>query len=498
MLDGTDHRVVDELLSAGRLPVLADLRRRSARVEADTIGGVFEEGVWPTVFSGVGLGTHGSQHFTRFDPSDHGLVLRREPDALEPFWLHLPGRGTGVLAVDVPQIHPHPDSGAEEICCWSAWSAPHRPVAVPPTLLDELGRAHVQSFHEFDALPTLDDERRFSRQMSIAARQRLTRLAPIVARRSVACIGVQELHGAAHVLGHHWLESHPHRPWPREPELVGAVYESADAALAPFVADPEVNVVVIAAQGFAPANSSNPVLDGLLQRAGLSVPADDGLSGATGAAARRRLDPMALVRRWISPARRERLATRFLPESVQERLMAQKFRDSLDWGRTRAFVVPSWTSGYLRVNLQGRERWGIVAPDEYDALLDELGALLEGLRDADSGARMVKRVIRTRQTFTGPRADELPDLVVEWLQDRPIRRVSHPLIGRWEADSDYHRYRWCDHHGRAVAYLAGPGIRPTDETYQVDIAGAAATFLRLAGVRSPSSLAVGPWDQVLR
>ena len=60
VLDGTDHRVLDDLLAAGRLPVLAEFRNRGAKVEADTIGGVFEEGVWPTVFSGVGLGTHGS------------------------------------------------------------------------------------------------------------------------------------------------------------------------------------------------------------------------------------------------------------------------------------------------------------------------------------------------------------------------------------------------------------------------------------------------------
>ena len=111
---------------------------------------------------------------------------------------------------------------------------------------------------------------------------------------------------------------------------------------------------------------------------------------------------------------------------------------------------------------------------------------------------MVKRVIRMRQTFPVPVPTSSQIWSSSGCQDRPIRQVAHPSLGRWEADSDYHRHRWCDHHGRAVAYLAGPDIRSGEETYQVDIAGAAATFLRLAGVRPPSSLPAGPWEHVLR
>jgi predicted AlkP superfamily phosphohydrolase/phosphomutase len=497
VLDGADHRVLRELLAAGRLPVLAGLRARGASVTAETVGGVFEEAVWPTVFSGMRLGDHTSQHFVHFEPATHGLRIEREPQALEPFWLHLPDRGREVLAVDVPQIHPHPDSQAAEVCCWSAWSAPHRPVASPRSLLSELGSTGTAGWlHEFDALPSLDDERRFSARSTAAVVDRSRRVAPLAASRRVACLGLHELHGIAHVLGHHWLDDHPHRPWPREPELITAVYEAADEALRPFVEDPNTNVVVIAAQGFEPARSSNPVLDGLLERAGLSVPAGpaDGEDGQRS----RRLDPMRLLRAWLPAELRERLAVRVLPQSVQERLMAQQFRDHLDWARTRAFTVPSWTTGYLRINLAGRERFGIVPPEAYGPLLAELTELLGGLVDASTGAPMVAEVIPMRDRFPGRGADDLSDLAVVWAPDRPVRRVSHPRLGTWEAASDYHRFRWSDHHGHAVAYLAGPAILPCEEVAPVDIAGAAATFLRLAGVRPPSSLGAGAWDPILR
>ncbi len=485
-------------MAAGRMPVLEALRARGATVSSETVGGVFEEAVWPTVFSGTNLGDHAAQHFTRFDPATHGLRLQREPAGLEPFWLHLPDRGGEVLAVDLPQVHPHPDSQAQQICCWSAWSAPHRQVASPRSLAAELGNPATRAwFHEFDSPPSLADERRFSARSAAAVAARSRRVAPLVARRRIACVGVHELHGIAHVLGHHWLDDHPHRPWRREPDLITAAYEAADDALRPLVEDPAANVVLLAAQGFEPANSSNPVLDGLLERAGLAVPA--GISnGVTGPGTlRQRVDPMGLLRRWLPADLRERLAVRVLPESAQQRLMSQKFRHHLDWTRSRAFSLPSWTTGYIRINLTGRERFGIVPPMTYESLLREISNLVVGLVEADSGAPMVAEVIPMRSRFPGARAEALPDLAVVWALNRPIRRVFHPQMGTWEADSDYHRFRWSDHHGHAVTYLAGPGIRPSDEVQSVDIAGAGATFLRLAGVRPPSSLAAGAWDAVL-
>jgi predicted AlkP superfamily phosphohydrolase/phosphomutase len=499
VFDGAEHRVLRELMAAGRMPVLEALRARGATVSSETVGGVFEEAVWPTVFSGTNLGDHATQHFAPFDPATHGLRLERERVGLEPFWLHLPDRGREVLAVDLPQVHPHPDSRAQEICCWSAWSAAHRPHASPKSLVAELGHVKTRDwFHEFRSPPSLADERLFSARCASAVLDRSRRVAPAMARRRIGCVGVQELHGVAHLLGHHWLDDHPHRPWPREPGLITAVYEAADAALGPLVEDPAVNVVLLTAQGFGPSKSSNPVLDGLLERAGLSVPAGSSDGSPAHRASRRRVDPMGLLRRWLPAGLRERLAVRVLPESLQQRLMAQQFRDHLDWAATRAFRVPSWTTGYIRINLAGREGFGNVPPAAYEPLLAEVTSLVLGLVEADGGAPMVKEVIPMRARFPGARAEALPDLAVVWALDRPIRRVSHPQLGAWEADSDYHRFRWSDHHGGAVTYLAGPDIRPSEEVRSVDIAGAAATFLRLVGVRPPSTLRAGPWDEVLR
>ena len=69
---------------------------------------------------------------------------------------------------------------------------------------------------------------------------------------------------------------------------------------------------------------------------------------------------------------------------------ATQLLDQVDWSRTRAYALG--LNG-LYVNLQGREREGVVAPgDQYEALLDELEAELLAMRDPHTGLSPVSRV----------------------------------------------------------------------------------------------------------
>jgi predicted AlkP superfamily phosphohydrolase/phosphomutase len=88
----------------------------------------------------------------------------------------------------------------------------------------------------------------------------------------------------------------------------------------------------------------------------------------------------------------------------------------VDWSTTRAFAHPAENQGYVRLNLRGRERDGIVAPEDADALLDVLAAGVRTFVDLD-GYQAVESVERVAERFgSGARAELLPDLVVRWTQ----------------------------------------------------------------------------------
>jgi predicted AlkP superfamily phosphohydrolase/phosphomutase len=63
-----------------------------------------------------------------------------------------------------------------------------------------------------------------------------------------------------------------------------------------------------------------------------------------------------------------------LPATWQQSLVRSGFAQSMDFERSRAFVLAtSLFTSHIRVNLKGREPTGCVAPgQECEALLDEI------------------------------------------------------------------------------------------------------------------------------
>jgi predicted AlkP superfamily phosphohydrolase/phosphomutase len=189
------------------------------------------------------------------------------------------------------------------------------------------------------------------------------------------------------------------------------------------------------------------------------------------------------------------MARALLPLAAQQRLAAGAFRDSLDWPRTRAFTVPTWDSGLIRVNLQGREAAGVVAPADLPTVLVDVERLVRETLDADTGRPLATDVLRPQELWPGTRSAGLPDLLVTWAGARPARRASHPRLGVWEAESKPDL--WTEHHGQVLVVLSGPGVRVHPDVVPADPAGLAATLLALSGARRPSVMPVPAWTDVL-
>ncbi len=86
-----------------------------------------------------------------------------------------------------------------------------------------------------------------------------------------------------------------------------------------------------------------------------------------------------------------------------------EFFENVDWYRTRAYAIG--LNG-LYLNLAGREKMGIVEPEEAESLKLELIRELEGVVDPENEKKMVNKVYRGDQEYSGPYAKNAPDLVV--------------------------------------------------------------------------------------
>jgi predicted AlkP superfamily phosphohydrolase/phosphomutase len=113
-----------------------------------------------------------------------------------------------------------------------------------------------------------------------------------------------------------------------------------------------------------------------------------------------------------APAPARRLYNRIAPLKVNRAIAGPTLVAPYDWSRTRVFSVISDQHGWLRVNLQGRERDGIVPERDFETTLLEAEQLFAGLTD-DDGNPLAARIVRIDTAAGGPTAN-LPDLVVHW------------------------------------------------------------------------------------
>ena len=494
-IEGGDADLATSLIEAGKLPALAELRRRGAAVTCDLGGDLVGPAHFTPLLTGGAVGDLGLAHFLELDPSTMSLRLRREGD-LEPFWLHLPDRGRGCLALDVPDLHPHPESLADCACCWHSFAPAHRPYVTSPELEERL-RVHAPPSIPSDPVRrySLEEDRRASARLvrSVAFRGRVVR--ELSEGRETVVLGVHELHSGLHRFGHNVLPHHWYRPYEPEPGLLTDVYEAADRALAPLLERySEGAVAVVLGDGMRVGNRGDHLLEDLLARAGLLTRRGAGV-GAPGP-----LDERAWLtstaRRLVPESLRERVATAILPRTAQLRLASRRFRDAYLWSETRMFPVPTWSTGLLRANVRGREATGVVEPGELDALLEQATHLVLETRDADTGLPIARRVVRSREHFPGRRADRFPDLMIEWGGARPARRALHPLLGEWGGRPGA-GHLWTQHSARSLVLLAGLGVRRLDGELEQDALGLAPTLLALKGVAPPSSMAGHPWADVL-
>jgi hypothetical protein len=133
------------------------------------------------------------------------------------------------------------------------------------------------------------------------------------------------------------------------------------------------------------------------------------------------------------------------------------------WPTMRAFALPSFSDGHVRINVRGRERDGIVAPEEFDAACGEVIDLVASCRDPRTGEPVLAQAIRMRNDphEPGPAAD----ITLMWAGAADA--FEHPTLG---TIGPFPYCRTGEHSPTGFALIAGPGIsrhdlgsRPADD-----------------------------------
>ena len=96
------------------------------------------------------------------------------------------------------------------------------------------------------------------------------------------------------------------------------------------------------------------------------------------------------------------------------------------WPRMKAFALPSYYDGRIRLNVIGREAKGIIEPHQYETVCQQIAEIISDCRNLQTGGRVVREIYAPKKNFNDVGPTEA-DLYVIW-EGAPLGFAS-PQLG---------------------------------------------------------------------
>ena len=490
-LDATDPKLLERWMDAGHLPTLARFRADGAFGWVDNVRYYRTETSWVTFLTGALPAQTGEWGHVDYDAQTYAARERSAYAFVKypPFYALMPDRRVAVF--DPPLARPVDGVHGVQVMGWGTEVNQCLRMSRPAGLMDALIARHGvhPMFEAATPDPTRTDEQVYSyripssydlaaidglRDRLIAgAERRGALMADLIGREAWDLfLGVfSETHTACHLLWH-VSQAHPLRAplmQGRRDDPLLHVFRAVDTALGRVLhaAPADARVMLFSIYGIG-ANvldlPSMAFLPELLYR--WSFPGRAALDATSGLDAAPRLDYRAHWKHEVWAARTAHGEQVLESPQAQERRGDPMHWQPANWYRPlwptmKAFALPTYSEGLVRINLQGREADGQVAPEEYERTCDEISDMLYALRDARSGMPMVREIVRSRSAFPAGAAGDPQappaDLIVLWQEDAPTDAVVSPTLGTL---GPLPYFRSGGHCSRGFFAARGPGIEP--------------------------------------
>lgn len=501
--DAGNPGLLERWAADGTLPNLRALMERGQVGASRSVEGFLVGATWPSFFTGVTPARHGFHYITQLRPGsyEYEQATPRRP----AFWTHLSHAGKRAAVFDVPMSVLDPEINGMQIVDWGAIETWARFECTPPEL-----RGRIRSeWGEHPLRYRGDDLRRTAAEHRVLLDQlcRGTQLRAEMATRYLNEGGWDffiQVFSEPHCAGHNaWHLHDPTHP-SHDPSIAAAlgdplrrIYQEVDAAMGRLIeAAGDATIFVFTPHGMSYWYSAQFILSEILVRLGVAQPSQPPpaptgpvwrSAAIAGARAAWRLVPPSIRRYTFELRQRLQSAPQGMPLPSIE----------VDPTRSRCFMVRNGhLTGAIRLNLAGREPFGMVAPGaEADAFVRQLTSDLLEIVDERTGRPLIQGIRRTRDYYDGEHLDALPDLLVDWADELPTGnsnigggaaatvRARSPKIGMVEGTNDFSRTG--DHRIGGLFIAAGPGIRPGRLGREVSVMDFAPTLCRMLGVDLP-------------
>jgi predicted AlkP superfamily phosphohydrolase/phosphomutase len=168
-----------------------------------------------------------------------------------------------------------------------------------------------------------------------------------------------------------------------------------------------------------------------------------------------------------------------MPDTAEAARRERSMFANLDWDKTTAYCRTPSSNG-INIRVSGNGGRAGIAPHDYEAFRDRLIKDLEDLRDPVSNERVITRICKREEVFSGPAMNDAPDLLLT-LRDFGFMSIKdkEPVIERRRDIAG-------THHPEGIFFAFGPGIKRGETIDTQSICDAGAALLYSLGLEVPA------------
>ena len=496
-LDALTPRLVEKWVADGRLPNIGRFLDEGAWGPMNSVPNRNSAPAWSSMVTGLNPGKHGIYWFTEDNPQGYDYkFLNGSFRRGKAFWKVLSEDGQRVGVINVPLTFPAEEVNGVMVAGLDSPSSEDPRFTYPSELRHEVMEAAGGEYYVYPGLSRyviagqseqgLDRiHRSIDKKAAVAERLMTTR------DWDAFMVVFTESDVVQHFFWRHMDDPSPEDS-EREKNAIRDTYQHLDEIVGRLmkVAGPDTMVVLVSDHGARYDDGLARSLPNWLEQLGfLSYRAES-----------RRRNPRSLMiaavtktfrqlDKRLSPEAKHKLSRRF--PWARRRVEVMMSFGKLDWSKTKAY-----TDGHrpeIWINLAGRQPQGIVTPQEYDTVRQQIIDELTSAVCRKTGQPLVVRVMRREEAYSGPYVDRSPDLIVEWSDSGACLDITYPdgraytLKKQHLPDDPFDRLLSGGHDQFGIFAMLGAGVKP-GRVDDIQIADVAPTVLYLREAPIPSDV----------
>ncbi len=476
-MDGATWNVLSPLIEQDKLPNLKRLREKSAWAYLDSTIPPLTPPAWTTAFTGKNPGKHNVFDFSKTSRDDYELHLTSRLDRkARAVWNAVSEEGGKVVLMNIAHTFPPEEVNGVII---SGFGTPESECdyTYPPELKDEILKKHPD-FRP--GIPTSfianNETEEFLKVLDSHTKTNFRVFKELYAEHSPE-LGIyvfDEMDRLMHFFWHCFDEKHPRYEKTDFTEKFIEHFQLVDKLIGEFLDElpEETYLMSFSDHGFGQVHSDIYLNNYLLEKGYITL--------KEGAETEVKISTSVKIKSVVVKLLQKIGLWKFYRDYRLKTIPVGTvwFLKNIDWLKTKA-VMASMAGKSIRLNVCDRDPLGAVNADQVVDIIENLKRDLLELRDPATGEKVITKIWRGTEVYSGEYAIYAPDLI---LGTAPGYSFHHGFSDSIIKESTQHgRIRSGDHEQFGTFILSGAGIKNV-KLENAEIMDIAPTILHILGL----------------